>query len=901
MKANTLLALLLLVCCNWLQAQFVQSYQTHAGGALIGRTDTSGNVYLGLSVYGDTLGGIGYPNSNSTYFGIAKFDEHGLFQWANMATSMGSFDILDMDVDEGGNIVFVGWVYDSIRWGGSYYAATTLVGTHDEAVIGLIDSTGTLQWLHGLHTPTYGGGTIGFLPNGDIVWGVGYLGSASLNGFVFPPSTSYEGYLLVIDRNCNVQTAHHLDAVGHSSIFDAVGGPNQDIWFTGTFTGDSATFLGTTIQGDGSNYSTFFGRVNATGALQWITSFELSSPSVGELAVDAGGNCYFAGGAVDTLRLGGITITVAPNSSEMMAGRLNPNGSCNWLVASQSLSNNSFLSSVDYHPTSGLLCWGFAQYGTGTFVGLPFSAWQNRSFFAVLDSNGVGTASILLDTTTGASGYQAGQWADTGTIFFAGIYSGSGPNLLGTTLPPPPNLVASFAANLSIEGNQLKGKVYADLDQNGTFSPGDVYAPFHPVVVNSGLVKLTNTNGKVEAIVGGGTHTISTTTVSALYTVSPPATTINFIGLGNVDSSSIFRLVPNNVVPDLRIDLVAPTAAQPGLPHGIQLFATNTGSQTTSATMTLDLDSGATLLSANPAPDTVSGSHLAWNTGPFTPFGYRTVSVMVYLDSLLPMNHTVVYRAGIQGAVTDFDPTNQADTASVVIVTSFDPNDKSVSPTAAHSNFVNMGGKLRYVVRFQNTGNAPAHRVIIRDTLSSQLDLEGFRFVGASHPVDVRLYDDHILHLVFDPISLPDSATDPLLSQGYAVFELPTVTGLVSGDSIGNRVGIYFDYNAPVLTNTAVFHVLEPVTGAADPRASLSVVLYPNPGAETLYIRDLTPKMFPLEVSAVDVQGRVLNRTAYRTPAQELSLSVDALPAGVYLVKVATADGREEAYRWIGN
>lgn len=900
MKANIFLTLLFLGYFSWLNAQFVQSYQTMAGGVQIGRTDTSGNVYMAVSVYSDTLGGIGYPNPNSTYFGIAKFDKYGLFQWANMATSMGGFEVMDMDVDGGGNIVFTGWVYDSIRWGGLYYEPLNVVGAHDEAVIGLIDSTGTLQWLQGLHTYTYGGTTIGFLPNGDIVWGVGYLGSASLNGYVFPTSTSYEGYLLTIDRNGIVQNAHHLDAVGDATILDAVGGPNQDLWFSGTFTGDSATFLGTTIQGDGANYSTFLGRVDATGNLQWITSFELNNPSLGELAVDAAGNCYFAGGVSDTVRLGGVTMAVTPTGSEMMAGRLNPNGSCSWLVASQSLSNLSFLSSVDYHPTSGLLCWGLAQYGTGTFAGLPFSAGQNRTFLAVLDSNGVGAASILLDTTIGVSGYQAGQWADTGTIFFAGIYSLSGPNLLGTTLPAPPNLVASFAANISLEGNRLMGKVYADLDQNGAFGPGDVHAPFHPVALTSGLVKLTDTQGEVEYIVGPGPQTISTTTVSSLYTVSPPIATVNFTGLNDVDSSTVFRLVPTSIVPDLRIDLLAPTAAQPGRPHGIQIFATNMGSQTTTATMTLDLDPGATLLSANPAPDTVSGSHLAWNTGPFTPFGYRMVSALVHLDSLLAMNDTVVYGAGIQGAVADFDTTNQADTAKVLVVTSFDPNEKTVSPPAASSTYVNAGGKLRYVVRFQNTGNAPAHRVIIRDTLPSHLDAAGFRFVGASHPVSVRLYEGQVLHFVFDPIYLPDSSSNELLSHGYAIFEVPTGSGLVSGDSITNRVRIYFDYNAPVLTDAAVFHVLDPIDGLPGESSPLSVLLYPNPGAEMIHIEGLAPRMFPVEVSLVDVQGRVLLQRDYRSAEGEVELGVLDLAAGVYVVKVATADGRVEAFRWVG-
>ncbi len=899
MKANTILTLILCGIFNCLTGQFVQNYQMHAGGALLGRTDTSGNVYLGVSVYGDTLGGIGYPNANSTYIGMAKFDKYGVFQWSSMATSMGGFDILDFDVDLGGNIVFTGWVYDSIRWGGMYYEASNLVGIHDEAVIGLIDSTGTLKWLHGLHTPTYGGVSIEFLQNGNIAWGVGYQGAASLNGFIFPPSITYEGYLLILDRSCVVQTAHHLEAVGHSTIFDAVGGPNGDIWMTGTFAGDSASFLGATIQGDPVGFTTFLGRLDGSGNLQWITSFELSQASVGDLVVDPVGNCYFAGGAFDTVRLGGITLNISPGGSEMMAGRINPNGTVAWLVASQSLSNSSFLNTVDYHPTSGILLWGFAQYGTGTFAGLPFSAGQVRSFLAVLDSNGIGTTSILLDSTIGVSGYQAGQWADTGLIFLAGIYSTTGVNLLGTTLPAPQNVVASFAANISVEGNRFLGRVYADLDQNGVLGSGDVPAPFHPIALSNGQLKLTDSQGRVEYIVGPGSQTMSTMTASPLFTISPPASTVNFSGVNNVDSSTVFRLLPTTVVPDLRMDLVSPTTAMPGQPHGIQLFSTNIGSQTTSATMTLDLDPGATLLSANPTPDTVSGAHLAWNTGPITPFGYRTVSVLVNLDSSLVSNDTVHYRAAIQGQGPDYDLGNQLDTAKVLVVTSFDPNEKTVDPPAASSTYVNAGGKLRYIVRFQNTGNAPAHRVIIRDTLPSHLDASGFRFIGASHQVSVRLYEDHILHFVFDPIYLPDSTSNELMSHGYAIFDIPTGGGLAVGDSISNRVGIYFDYNAPVLTDAAVFHVLDPIDGLLSGSLPVNVLLYPNPGTESVYIEGLTSRMFPLEVTLMDLAGKAIKTQTFRMAGEPLRMDLSDLLSGAYIIKVTTSGGENEAFRYL--
>jgi hypothetical protein len=107
------------------------------------------------------------------------------------------------------------------------------------------------------------------------------------------------------------------------------------------------------------------------------------------------------------------------------------------------------------------------------------------------------------------------------------------------------------------------------------------------------------------------------------------------------------------------------------------------GSQTVSGTMRMELDARTTFLLAMPMPDTITGTHLAWNTGPITPFGYRTVSVLVELDTLLALNDTLSYNARIDGVAPDFDLSNQRDTAEVLVVTSFDPNDKTVSPAGS--------------------------------------------------------------------------------------------------------------------------------------------------------------------------------------------------------------------------
>ncbi|MEO1438493.1 MAG: carboxypeptidase-like regulatory domain-containing protein, partial [Bacteroidota bacterium] len=68
---------------------------------------------------------------------------------------------------------------------------------------------------------------------------------------------------------------------------------------------------------------------------------------------------------------------------------------------------------------------------------------------------------------------------------------------------------------------------------------------------------------------------------------------------------------------------------------------------------------------------------------------------------------------------------------------SYDPNDKLAEPVGySDAHYIEANTELEYTVRFQNTGTAPAVNIIIRDTLSDQLDLTSFRLIQSSHPYD---------------------------------------------------------------------------------------------------------------------------------------------------------------------
>jgi hypothetical protein len=65
--------------------------------------------------------------------------------------------------------------------------------------------------------------------------------------------------------------------------------------------------------------------------------------------------------------------------------------------------------------------------------------------------------------------------------------------------------------------------------------------------------------------------------------------------------------------------------------------------------------------------------------------------------------------------------------------------------------------------------------------------------------------------LVFDykNINLPDSSANEPESHGFVTFQVKQVPNLATGTEINNNVGIYFDLNDPIITNTTL-HTINP-------------------------------------------------------------------------------------------
>jgi uncharacterized repeat protein (TIGR01451 family) len=151
----------------------------------------------------------------------------------------------------------------------------------------------------------------------------------------------------------------------------------------------------------------------------------------------------------------------------------------------------------------------------------------------------------------------------------------------------------------------------------------------------------------------------------------------------------------------------------------------------------------------------------------------------------------------------DADPV--IDIYCVEVRGSYDPNDKRGFPKGVGTmHEIQPNQDLEYVIRFQNTGTDTAFTVVIRDTLSQDLDLFSFNSGVASHNYSFRMYGPRILEWTFNNIMLPDSNVNEIESHGFITFRVDLVDSLLLGTVIENSAAIYFDYNAPIITNTSM-------------------------------------------------------------------------------------------------
>jgi uncharacterized repeat protein (TIGR01451 family) len=244
----------------------------------------------------------------------------------------------------------------------------------------------------------------------------------------------------------------------------------------------------------------------------------------------------------------------------------------------------------------------------------------------------------------------------------------------------------------------------------------------------------------------------------------------------------------------------------------------------------------------------------------------------------------------------DEDPFVSTD--CTVNIGSFDPNDKQGFPKGVDDeHFIYPNTDIEYLIRFQNTGTDTAFAIVIKDTLSSMLDLQTIRPGVSSHAYTYNILGDNILKFTFADIMLPDSNVNEPLSHGYIKFTIKHRANLQLGSVIRNSAAIYFDFNAPVITNET-WHTVD--TGFLEraivslhqipEKEVLGLEIYPNPFHQSAWLvlpSELTDSFNlskKLKIRLVNINGELVRERDF--VGGKMLLERKGLTDGIYFVEL---------------
>lgn len=221
-------------------------------------------------------------------------------------------------------------------------------------------------------------------------------------------------------------------------------------------------------------------------------------------------------------------------------------------------------------------------------------------------------------------------------------------------------------------------------------------------------------------------------------------------------------------------------------------------------------------------------------------------------------------------------------------VASFDPNDKNAQMQGyGQQHYIEANTPLDYKIRFQNTGTDTAFNIVIIDTLSSHVNPASLQMGASSHAYTWTVTGDGVLTVNFDNIMLVDSNANEPLSHGFFTYSIDQVANLPNGTVINNQAAIYFDFNAPIFTNTT-FHTIGEnyipiiLTMERTWLEELNLLIYPNPTAGVIYIEQEKDELLNLNV--FDNLGRkILN---YQSADQHTTIDLKDLPSGIYYINI---------------
>lgn len=341
---------------------------------------------------------------------------------------------------------------------------------------------------------------------------------------------------------------------------------------------------------------------------------------------------------------------------------------------------------------------------------------------------------------------------------------------------------------------------------------------------------------------------------------------------------------------DLQINAINTTFIA-GQPFDIWIDASNAGCTPQSGEVSFVLsDAMDPSYSTSIPPTQVNGDTLFWD---FASATYSDPHMDIFISGTISQNAllgaTTCYNVSILPDSTDINPLNNIKEYCEVIVAAYDPNYKEVYPAGeCEEHYTQKDETLTYTVHFQNTGTYQAFDIRVRDTIDPNLDASSIRVIAESDPMYVEVFPNNVVDFRFDNINLPDSTSNEPESHGYFIFEIDPLPGLSDNTIVENNVAIYFDFNAPIFTNTVFNTYIDTIPSCFLGLADLTeddFNVYPNP-SDGVFTIDFDGVVSDAMLSVFSLDGRLVHELT-NVKGAEIELNLEGQQAGIYWITIS--------------
>ncbi len=354
------------------------------------------------------------------------------------------------------------------------------------------------------------------------------------------------------------------------------------------------------------------------------------------------------------------------------------------------------------------------------------------------------------------------------------------------------------------------GRVFFDENENGIFDGSDYGLPFQELTIYpDNITLITNDQGFYSTNLPFGFYILGHTSSTnyPYYTTASSYNITSGLQSNQTHNFGITFEVPNfNICVD-----VYPTWYICNTFVNFNICFRNTGNLPISGVLTFNHDPLYSSYYEVTPIDSVAGNTLYFsyeNLMPGEMFFYDVelyTPTVDFLGEMLLNNVNVTGYNGGQLVATAYK------TQVIEHACSYDPNDKQGDPLGySEAHFVEDGTSIEYLIRFQNTGTAPAYNVTITDQIDENLDMSTIELVANSHSVMASFNEEtRQVEFFFNEIMLPDSFSNEAGSHGLVSYRIKLKDPLQAGTEVNNTAYIYFDFNPPIVTNTTLHTIFD--------------------------------------------------------------------------------------------